>query len=101
MDFLPLDIAPAQSIRSVDRSVYNDEEYDRGPVCADGDAADERQRPDCPRSDGADYETAELYDPASGTFSSIGWTNSHGMVAATANLLTNGRVLHSLQVAEC
>jgi Galactose oxidase, central domain len=54
-----------------------------------------------PGSDGADYESAEVYDPGASAFTPVDFTNSHGMVAATANVLTNGRVLLTLQVAEC
>ena len=54
-----------------------------------------------PGSDGADYATSELYDPRSGAFSSLPFTNSRGYVAATSNLLPNGKVLQTLQSGEC
>lgn len=54
-----------------------------------------------PGSDGADYTSAELYDPDNGAFTPLDFTNSHGLVAATANLLTNGSVLLTLEVGEC
>jgi len=54
-----------------------------------------------PGSDGADYSSAEVYDTGASAFIPVDFTNSHGMVAATANVLANGRVLLTLQVAEC
>jgi hypothetical protein len=54
-----------------------------------------------PGSDGADYTTSEVYDPRSGSFHSAPFTDARGLVAATSNLLPDGRVLLTLDVAEC
>lgn len=54
-----------------------------------------------PGSDGADYATSEVYDPRSGGFTSLPFSGSLGLVAATSNLLSNGKVLQTLQPADC
>ena len=56
-----------------------------------------------PGGDGADYVSAELYDPDSATFRATGWLDRTlgGSVAHTANLLPSGKVLVTLAPAEC
>ncbi|HEY1337861.1 MAG TPA: hypothetical protein VGF59_10150 [Bryobacteraceae bacterium] len=54
-----------------------------------------------PGDEGADYGSAEIYDPTTGTFSPIDWPNPQELIAATSNLLLNGNVLVSLAVQEC
>ena len=54
-----------------------------------------------PGSDGADYRTADLYDPAAGTFRTLPFGNSSSLVAATVTLLPSGRALAALTVPEC
>ena len=51
-----------------------------------------------PGGDGADYDSAEVYDPDAGTFSGVAF--NFGIVAGTAGLLTNGMVLITLQPPE-
>lgn len=53
-----------------------------------------------PGGDGADWESADIYDPASGTFSASNWINVFGEVAGTADLLPNGQVLFTVQAPE-
>ena len=56
-----------------------------------------------PGGDGADFASAELYDPDSATFRASGWVDRTlgGSVAHTANLLPSGKVLVTLAPAEC
>ena len=54
-----------------------------------------------PGSDGADYGSAELYDPTAGAFNALPFTNSENLVAATVNLLPSGRALTTLTTPEC
>ena len=61
-----------------------------------------------PGSDGADYTSAEVYDPAAGAFHAVPFPNSTSLmearvnlVAATVNLLPNGRALTTLTWPEC
>jgi hypothetical protein len=54
-----------------------------------------------PGDDAGDYGSADLYDPVAGTFSTLAFTISGDLVAATANLLPTGSVLLTLQDAEC
>lgn len=61
-----------------------------------------------PGSDGADYTSAEVYDPAARAFHAVPFPNSASLmearvdlVAATVNLLPNGRALTTLTWPEC
>jgi hypothetical protein len=54
-----------------------------------------------PGSDGADYGSAELYDPAAGAFNAVPFANSSSYVADTVSLLPSGRALTTLTGSEC
>ena len=52
-----------------------------------------------PSGDGADGNSAEIYDPAKQLFRATDWPG--GLVGATATLLTSGSVLTTLNASEC
>ena len=52
-----------------------------------------------PSGDGADGNSAEIYDPAKQMFRATDWPG--GLVGATATLLTSGSVLTTLNPSEC
>jgi hypothetical protein len=56
-----------------------------------------------PDSDGGDYASAEVYHPDEGAFSTTDWeaVQLGALVAMTANLLPDGRVLVTLAPPEC
>ena len=54
-----------------------------------------------PGGDGADYNSAEIYDPKAQTFHAADWRSANGAVGGSATLLTSGKVLVTLNVSEC
>lgn len=54
-----------------------------------------------PAADGEEDTGAEIYDPATQAFSPTGWGNPNNDIAATATLLTSGKVLVTLNPPEC
>ena len=54
-----------------------------------------------PAADGEEDTGAEIYDPATQAFCPTGWANRYSEIAATATLLTSGKVLVALNASEC
>jgi hypothetical protein len=54
-----------------------------------------------PAADGQEDTGAEIYDPTTQAFSRTGWGNRYSEIAATATLLTSGKVLVTLSPPEC
>jgi Galactose oxidase, central domain len=54
-----------------------------------------------PAADGDEDTGAEIYDPATRAFSPTRWSNRYSEIAATATLLTTGKVLVTLDPPEC